>query len=539
MKRSLAVLCCLGLVVGFGGLAVAQPTFDLTWDGCPPATGEYAPGPLTVELTGVLMPGNLVEGEAGAQGWSLSVAPSGAATLTDITTAGTIGADVNDTPPGLRDTGFEKSELTPVGDPPSAGSGDCAASGNVGGVSAVVLSFTQPITLDPVNPSEVVKVTLEGTVPPAGTGPDDEQTCETWGIAFVDGCQGSGQPVDNKVTYEGQTVVPSLGECEFDVCGPKWEPTCEGAPLNIIVQEGTLAWVEDDPAVLRHQTLDVNDGMVTGSVDDDADLTSGGSLTLYHAIASNDVRAGADNTGDPSGVQGWSLSLRVTGDISLDAVTTADTAGADVQGDSPGLRDTGFEKSEIVDPTKIHPDTGLEQGPGAVSAVVLSFTLPITLEPTGTATALASTVSGELEACGAIEGFDNMTGSGQPVKNVATVGGGTRAFCRIQTANICFAVPPIGTFIRCDPNEDGITNIADAVWIVNELFRGGPPTSCREAADCNDDGLEDLTDAVYGIEYQFNGGPPPPPPFPDCGKDEGETPSTEDSCPAGSNGLCP
>jgi hypothetical protein len=93
----------------------------------------------------------------------------------------------------------------------------------------------------------------------------------------------------------------------------------------------------------------------------------------------------------------------------------------------------------------------------------------------------------------------------------------------------------IGNFIRCDPNNDGRSNIADAVWLVNELFRSGPATECPDAADCNDDELIDLSDAAYAVAYRFQDGAAPPPPFPDCGGDDDQT---EASCPAGTT-RCP
>jgi hypothetical protein len=90
-------------------------------------------------------------------------------------------------------------------------------------------------------------------------------------------------------------------------------------------------------------------------------------------------------------------------------------------------------------------------------------------------------------------------------------------------------------FIRCDSNNDSKNDIADAIWIVNELFRSGPATACPAAADCDADGQESLTDALYCVNYQFRGGSAPPQPFPDCGTDEV---IVTELCPGGST-LCP
>jgi hypothetical protein len=81
-------------------------------------------------------------------------------------------------------------------------------------------------------------------------------------------------------------------------------------------------------------------------------------------------------------------------------------------------------------------------------------------------------------------------------------------------------------FRRGDADANGSVNLADAVVILNHLFRGGTVPPCLDAADSNDDGAENLTDAVFILKGLFQGGPPPPPPGRDtCGPD----PTTDDS----------
>ena len=43
--------------------------------------------------------------------------------------------------------------------------------------------------------------------------------------------------------------------------------------------------------------------------------------------------------------------------------------------------------------------------------------------------------------------------------------------------------------------------IGDAIWMLNEMARGGPPTLCRQAADVNTDDLYDLSDPIYLLQY--------------------------------------
>jgi hypothetical protein len=71
------------------------------------------------------------------------------------------------------------------------------------------------------------------------------------------------------------------------------------------------------------------------------------------------------------------------------------------------------------------------------------------------------------------------------------------------------AIITVIPFIRGDANGDGQVNLADAVYLVNWLFIGGPPPEPMEAGDANCDGGVDLADAVYIINYLFIGGPPP------------------------------
>jgi len=95
-------------------------------------------------------------------------------------------------------------------------------------------------------------------------------------------------------------------------------------------------------------------------------------------------------------------------------------------------------------------------------------------------------------------------------------------------------VPPTVDHIRADSNDDGIVNIADGVWILNDLFQGGPTTDCFGANDANSDGSYDAADAVFIFNYQFLEGGAPAAPFPACGGDADPDPAdcaSFSSCP--------
>ncbi|MFH1700274.1 MAG: M28 family peptidase [Candidatus Zixiibacteriota bacterium] len=60
-----------------------------------------------------------------------------------------------------------------------------------------------------------------------------------------------------------------------------------------------------------------------------------------------------------------------------------------------------------------------------------------------------------------------------------------------------------------DANGDGTVNVADAVYLINHIFKGGPPPETVEIGDANCDGSVNVGDAVYLINHVFKGGPGP------------------------------
>lgn len=61
-----------------------------------------------------------------------------------------------------------------------------------------------------------------------------------------------------------------------------------------------------------------------------------------------------------------------------------------------------------------------------------------------------------------------------------------------------------------DVNCDGYINIGDLTYLVDYMFRGGPPPDPR-GGDVDDDGSITVADITYLVDYLFRGGPPPPP----------------------------
>lgn len=60
-----------------------------------------------------------------------------------------------------------------------------------------------------------------------------------------------------------------------------------------------------------------------------------------------------------------------------------------------------------------------------------------------------------------------------------------------------------------DADASGTITIADAVYLINYIFKSGSPPSPLESGDANCDLSVNLGDVVYLIQYIFNYGPPP------------------------------
>jgi hypothetical protein len=128
--------------------------------------------------------------------------------------------------------------------------------------------------------------------------------------------------------------------------------------------------------------------------------------------------------------------------------------------------------------------------------------------------------------------WNNSTGS-PPVSNVVVFGGGSYS-PNFTDGSIEFVGTVTNAFQRGDSNDDGVINIADIIWVLSEMFGGGPVTDCAIADDSNADGLNDAADAVYIATYVFLSGPAPAAPFGSCGIGAGQTPAdcvSFNSCP--------
>ena len=296
---------------------------------------------------------------------------------------------------------------------------------------------------------------------------------------------GGGQPVVNVVTVEGASTAHERTSLEVEI-----------KPIKICCDAKYRVGFSSE--LLSNATP--GEGIVDGS---DTCLAAGGTIK---ATGPTTVYANTLSNADV-GVQGFSMSIEVTGDVDVVDVTVDGTASAQANSG-------GFNNTSVADPAA----SGGRRG--AVSAIVLNFTMAVVFDPVGTESILALSVASEAEtATGRLFFASGLVGSGQPVDNVLTVSGASGEVCNFDLADVTIAITEIldlGPYVRGDANADGKVDIGDPIWTINELFRDGPETGCQLAADANGDGAVDLADAMYAIAFSFQGGPSPSAPFPGC-----------------------
>jgi len=504
--------------------AVTQGTYFCTITQNDPCTGAVPipnPDPPPSEILGPC-----TGGSTGAQGWQMSFSASGCnavilgatATQTDIAPGDLASCEKG---PG-GEGGFDSTELT-------------IGAGNEGAVHAIVLHLKKGTTLDPSlinfkpsngpeeNPATVCRFLVECTNPSV-----DGDMCNLT-LAYVDGLQGSGQPIDNKVTQDGQSVVPTLNNEVIVKTGAIPRPPCDtvsdeyGLGFSADLLDSTTYY---DPGIIGAigtggtHTVNTVEGIVPAT-------------TLYLNVT---VGGAVPDAQQP---QGWQLSFALNGDADLTEVSLGGAALYAV-GDGPST--DGFDATGIIDPA----DNGGQEG--FISGVVLHLKKGTTLADVapdlghtnvpGTVSAIRIELSGvnaqgPLTTSAVLVHQDGLIGGGQAIDNRLTVEGDSEIPCNMippETVDVTVdfvAGLPEAEFIRGDANDDGKNNLADAVWILNGAFRNPPhvPAACEDASDANNDGTVDpIVDAAFIIAYQFTLGPQPPAPFPLCGEDSPDVP---------------
>jgi len=61
-----------------------------------------------------------------------------------------------------------------------------------------------------------------------------------------------------------------------------------------------------------------------------------------------------------------------------------------------------------------------------------------------------------------------------------------------------------------DPTWDGVIDLADVVFLINYLYKGGPAPDPLETGDVTCNGEVSLDDVIFLINYLYRDGPAPP-----------------------------
>jgi hypothetical protein len=99
--------------------------------------------------------------------------------------------------------------------------------------------------------------------------------------------------------------------------------------------------------------------------------------------------------------------------------------------------------------------------------------------------------------------------SGTPV-STGSISFTVRAEDAVGSADEMIFTVEVSESYQCgDTDSDAAINIADAVYLINFIFKSGSAPDPLCAGDVDNDDAVNIADAVYLINYIFNGGPPP------------------------------
>lgn len=252
-----------------------------------------------------------------------------------------------------------------------------------------------------------------------------------------------------------------------------------------------------------------------------SDLDAGGSPYVL-SITGGEVAPGGSidsaavldsSLGGP--VQGWSYGVCHDSlfDLTITGVVNGSTTNTVKNGGPPDFNETNLD-----------PD-----GAGYTVGIVICFTGCATLAPTASAELSVASYD-NMVPDGGITFICPCSTLGNPAVATVVVVGGASITPTQNCGTVLSVAPVIDEFIRSDCNSDGLVNIADGIYNLNQLFQGGPASTCSIACDSNANGTVDAADSVFTFNYQFLDGPMPSAPFPACGLVPGQTP---EDCIAG------
>jgi hypothetical protein len=222
------------------------------------------------------------------------------------------------------------------------------------------------------------------------------------------------------------------------------------------------------------------------------------------------------------GIRGWSLGVTHDG-TALDLVDVTFAPGPAADARRGGFTLLSTDNIQKCPANRPGCDSVSEPEFGYIEAVILNLKKAVTLEVDKRHMFSTATYSlkKDVGATGTRLQVVSTIGSngGPPAQISFSVDSESRHPTRLLDGWIRRQDVTAPSFLRGNANGDLRVNIADAIWIIEELFRSGPQSTCQDAADANNDTVMDTVDAIYLINYQFAGGPAPPAPFSSCGLD--------------------
>jgi len=349
---------------------------------------------------------------------------------------------------------------------------------------------------------------------------DCEPACE--GIEAVGFTQGVVIDFMQKVSLP---AVEDFGLVDFQVAenASGLEPNASGqVRLNFTNELGTPAvttvlvhgGASIPPEAQEGGTLTVTNIPCAPPAPFTIEIEGGSGATDAEVQSAVKLNFNADGSTEGQEVQGWSYAICLQDPAKLgiiDATTDGTDTGTVKDGDPPDF-----------DTVTVYPDEGITHG------VVIDFRAGVTVPAQNGWLDMLVTYQIRMDTDGDVTYVTpcNKRLGSPPVANVMVIGGSSipaSVFEGTDPAapeggccdpNICnipgeFVFVPGVKVIPGDANGDGRLDIADGIYILNWLFRGGPPLPCEKAGDANGDCVLDSSDAVYIIEYQFLDGPPP------------------------------
>jgi hypothetical protein len=357
-----------------------------------------------------------------------------------------------------------------------------------GFVQAVVLSFDSPVDL-PLDDFHVLATATYGVLPDACSGRSDAEEVTT-ALRFASDLRVPASPeVDVVLAVRGRAVRPGV------VRGAEIAVHCarQAPELRLTLAGGGGRSLRAD----RTATLDLQ------------------------------VRIENPGTAGTVGVQGWSYGLELNRGLLEPLVGVAGVHAAALHGGSgPQYVEYNLDEPRIGGgPSGITVGAVVELGPPGTEVLPVSAGSSVHLDTVRVRSAVEIPAGGAARRT-TVRFADGAFGFNQPIEVLLVVDGSgiVPDFGAGLEVTLLPIEPETAPFIRGDANNDARVDIADGVWVINMLFRAGPPTACAAAADANSSGRVELGDALYIFQFQLQVGataanpfPSPAAPFPNCG----------------------